>query len=169
MQLQNENILKNSSILRGVYYVSAYQENVPRNFILDVICEKYNIKKPLAQVKPSFSKQSYFVRSLLEDIIFKDTSLSQIKNFYKKISLVSLTIFLSCMTYFTSSYFILKTEQEKKISQSVYNNLSFLLENIQDYSTMSIEEKAKLLVDLRNILSVYPQLIEKTSLFEYFS
>ncbi|EAJ1270487.1 type VI secretion system membrane subunit TssM [Campylobacter lari] len=169
VQLQNENILKNSSVLRGVYYVSAYQENVPRNFMLDTICEKYNIKKPLAQVKQSFSKQSYFVQSLLEDIVFKDSSLSRIKSFYKKISLVGLTIFLSCMTYFISSYFILKSEQEKKISQSVYTDLSFLLKNMQDYPMMSIEEKAKLLVDLRNILSVYPQLIEKASLFEYFS
>lgn len=45
LEVQEENKLKNNSYLRGVYFVSAYQENIPRNFLLDAICEKYNCKK----------------------------------------------------------------------------------------------------------------------------
>lgn len=67
IELQNENAQKNSSYLRGVYFVSAYQENIPRNHLLDTICTKYGIKKALAKVTPIYNNQSYFVKRFLRE------------------------------------------------------------------------------------------------------
>lgn len=46
LEVQEENKLKNNSYLRGVYFVSAYQENIPRNFysmpyVRNITAKKY--------------------------------------------------------------------------------------------------------------------------------
>lgn len=166
IELQNENTQKNSSYLRGVYFVSAYQENIPRNYLLDTICSKYDIKKALARVTPIYNNQSYFVKSLLENVIFKDYSLSKIKSVFKRATLISVTILACLITYLSSYYFINKNNLEREKSDVVLNSLEILFTDSK-YDAMSIEQKATLLTQLRNILSSYPELNSKPSLMEY--
>lgn len=166
LEIQNENAFKNNSSLRGVYFVSAYQENIPRNFLLDSVCEKYNIKKALAKVNPLHNKQSYFVKSLLDDIIFKDYSLSSMKNIFKKFSLLLLVLVISLSTYFLSFYFISKDRTEKEKAESTLTALQILLSDT-DYKKLSIKERANLLVNLKNILGVYPQLSTNNNFMQY--
>lgn len=157
LEIQNEISFKNNSSLRGAYFVSAYQENIPRNFLLDTVCDKYNIKKALAKPSPLRTKQSYFVKSLLEDIIFKDYSLSGMKSMFKKFSYLLLILLVSLGTYFLSYYFITQGEIEKQKAKSTLNTLQILLSNV-DYKKLNMEEKATLLINLKNTLSVYPEL-----------
>lgn len=166
IELQNENAQKNSSYLRGVYFVSAYQENIPRNYILDTICTKYSIKKALGKVTPIYNHQSYFVKTLLEKVIFKDYSLSRIKSAFKRVTLLGLVVMICLITYSFSYYFISKNNLEREKSDIVLNSLEMLLTDLK-YDTMSIEQKATLLIQLRNILSSYPELNNKPSLMEY--
>ncbi|MCX2683849.1 type VI secretion system membrane subunit TssM, partial [Campylobacter sp. MIT 21-1685] len=166
LEIQNESAFKNNSFLRGVYFVSAYQENIPRNFLLDSVCEKYNIKKALAKTNPLYSKQSYFVKSLLEDIIFKDYSLSSMKNIFKKFSLLFLVSIISLSTYFLSFYFISKDKAEKEKAENTLIALRVLLSDT-DYKELSIEERANLLANLKNILGVYPELSTNNNLIQY--
>lgn len=168
LQLQNENSLKNNSSLRGMYFVSAYQENVPRNFLLDAVCEKYNIKKALVKTSRIKTEQSFFVKSLLEDIIFKDTPLSHVKNLLKKISFVSLAILLFLGTYFISFHFISKNINEQEKAHNALYNLNALLQNSKNYENFDINKKVELLAHLKNILSVYPQLGNEANFVDYF-
>lgn len=71
LKLKDENSLKNSSPIKGVYFVSAFQENIPINYLVNTVCDRYGVKKPLARAVNNYSKQSYFVKSLLKDIVFK--------------------------------------------------------------------------------------------------
>ncbi|PZT47287.1 hypothetical protein B6S12_09875 [Helicobacter valdiviensis] len=166
IELQNENMQKNSSYLRGVYFVSAYQENIPRNHLIDTICSKYKIKQALARVTPNYNNKSYFVKSLLEEVIFKDYSLGSTRNLFKKIALLSLTLFVCIATYSISYYFIHKSNLEKEKSNIVLNSLESLLGNFQ-YNTMDIEQKATLLTQLRNILASYEELDNPPNLLKY--
>ena len=70
-KLSSQNALKNTSVINGVYFVSAYQENIPINYLTNTICDKYSIKKPLLRAVNNYSKQSYFVKSFLKEIAFK--------------------------------------------------------------------------------------------------
>lgn len=165
LEIQDENAFKNNSSLRGVYFVSAYQENIPRNFLLDSVCEKYNIKKALAKTNPLHNKQSYFVKSLLEDIVFKDYSLSNMKNIFQKFSLLLLVLVVSLGTYFLSLYFISKGKLEKEKAESTLTALQILLSD-KDHKNINIKDKAHLLVNLKNTLEVYPELA-KNNFIQY--
>ena len=168
LEIQKENTFKNNSFLRGVYFVSAYQENIPRNFLLDSVCDKYNIKKALAKAKSLHhqNKQSYFVKSLLEDIIFKDYSLSGMRNIFKKFSTLLLILIVCLCTYYLSFYFIAKNKAEKQKADNTLTALEYLLNDI-DYKKLNIEEKASLLADLKLILGVYPELSKNNNLIQY--
>lgn len=166
LQAQEENNHKNNSYLRGIYFVSAYQENIPRNFLLDSICDKYQFKKILAKTNSNSNKQSYFVKSLLEDIIFKDYSLS--KSYAKKLSLLAFVLIVVLGTYVLSSYFITKNTIEFEKSQNTLYALQSLLENEQ-YERLDIKEKAYLLVRLKGILNTYPQLWQNESIVKYLN
>ncbi|WP_348518134.1 type VI secretion system membrane subunit TssM [Campylobacter sp. CCS1377] len=168
LEMQEENKLKNNSCFRGIYFVSAYQENIPRNFLLDSVCNRYGIKKTLSKANAIYNKQSYFVKSLLEDVIFKDYSLSSMRNYARKLSLLALILFVSVGTFAISSYFITKNNQEFDKSQNTFTSLQVLLEN-QNYNKLNIQEKAKLLVDLKNTLNAYPKLWQNESVFAYFN
>lgn len=168
LEIQEENKLKNNSYLRGVYFVSAYQENIPRNFLLDSICDKYNYKKTLAKSNSTHNKQSYFVKSLLEDIIFKDYSLNTMKTYMKRLSLFALILIVSVVTYTLSSYFLTKSNMEFEKSQNALSSLKLLLEN-QKYNELNVKEKANLLVELKSILNTYPQLWQGESVFKYLN
>lgn len=166
LEIQKENAFKNDSSLRGVYFVSAYQENIPRNFLLDSICEKYNIKKALAKIKPSHIKQSYFVKSLLEDIIFKGYSLGGVKHIFKRFSFLLLVLVIITGTYFLSSYFLSTSKAQKQKAENTLYSLQILLNNV-DYKALGIEEKANLLANLKNILSTYPELSKNGNIMQY--
>lgn len=168
LEIQTENAFKNNSLLRGVYFVSAYQENIPRNFLLDSVCEKYNIKKALAKTNPLHNKRSYFVKSLLEDIIFKDYFLSSMKNIFKKFSLLLLVLIISLSTYFLSFYFISRDKAEKEKAENTLTALQILLSDV-DYKKLDIKEKANLLANLKNILEVYPELSKNSNIMQYLS
>lgn len=170
LEIQTENALKNNSSLRGVYFVSAYQENIPRNFLLDSVCEKYNIKKALAKMNPlhTHNKRSYFVKSLLEDIIFKDYYLSSMKNIFKKFSLLLLVFIIGLSTYSLSSYFISQNKAEKEKAENTLTALQILLGDI-DYQKLSIKERANLLANLKNILEAYPELSKNNNFLQYLS
>lgn len=168
LELQEENSLKNNSHLRGIYFVSAYQENIPRNLLLDTICDKYNIKKALAKVAPIYTKKSYFVKSLLEEIIFKDYLLSSTKNFLKKFSFLVLMIAISLTTYLTSYYFLNQSNQEVAKSHNVLKSLETLLGD-STYHQLTIQEKANLLIHLKSLLGEYPELFEEERLARYLT
>ncbi len=70
LNLNRQNGLKNSSAIKGVYFASPYQENIPKNYILDAICDHYDIKRPL--VRPYFNhiKKNYFTSSFSRLIYF---------------------------------------------------------------------------------------------------
>lgn len=169
LELQAENSLKNNSSLRGVYFVSAYQENIPRNFLLDAICEKYNIKKALARASVIKKEQSFFVKSLLEDIIFKDASLSNTKKLLRQLSLMSLVLISLVGTYFVSFNIISKNINEQAKARNTLQSLNALLENSTNYQALDLNEKARLLAQLKNILSVYPKLNDKAKMMDYLS
>lgn len=168
LEIQKENTFKNNSFLRGVYFVSAYQENIPRNFLLDNICDKYNIKKALAKVQPlhNQNKQSYFVKSLLEDIIFKDYSLSGMSNIFKKFSTLLLGFVMCLGAYYLSFYFIAKNKAEKQKAENTLIALRYLINDI-DHTKLNIKEKANLLADLKLILGAYPELSKHNNLIQY--
>lgn len=168
LETQEENKLKNNSYLRGVYFVSAYQENIPRNFLLDAICEKYNCKKILSKSSIIYNKQSYFVKSLLEDLIFTDYSLSIMKSYSKKLSFLIMILIISFGTYTISSYFINKNNNEFEKSQNTLRSLQSLLEN-QDYQNLNIKQKADFLIELRNILNTYPELWQDNNILQYLN
>lgn len=168
LNMQEENKLKNNSYLRGIYFISAYQENIPRNFLLDCICDKYKCKKTLSKSTILHNKQSYFVKSLLEDIIFKDHSLSTTKSHVKQLSLLILILIISFGTYSLSSYFIAKNKIEFEKSQNTLTSLQMLFKN-QDYYNLNIQEKALFLAKLKNILNSYPELWKDENIFQYIN
>ncbi|MBK1991865.1 type VI secretion system membrane subunit TssM [Campylobacter sp. 2018MI35] len=170
LQIQSKDTFKNNSYLRGVYFISAYQENIPRNFLLDAVCEKYDIKKPLAHSMRLVNKQSYFIKSLFEDIIFKDYFLSQLtlKNLFKRFSFLFLILALFICSYFLSSYFIETSNKEQQKANNVLNQINTLLAD-SDYKHLDILQKAKLLANLKSILSSYSEFNNKTSFLEYFN
>lgn len=166
LEIQNENAFKNKSYLRGVYFVSAYQENIPRNFLLDNICEKNEVKKALSKTKILPNRQSYFVKSLLEDIIFKDYSLSGMRSIFRKMSLLVLILAVGFGTYFASSYFVSKSQAEQQKAQNTLQSLQTLLANV-DYNKLNINEKADLLANVKHIISVYPELYKDNNFTQY--
>ncbi|TKX32757.1 type VI secretion system membrane subunit TssM [Campylobacter aviculae] len=168
LDIQRENKLKNNSYLRGIYFVSAYQENIPRNFLLDSICDKYHCKKILAKTNLTHNKQSYFVKSLLEDIIFKDYSLTTMRTYIRNLSLLGLILLITIGTYTISFYFVAKNNSEFEKSNKTLNLLQSLFKN-QNYNQLNIEEKAELLARLKNILNIYPELWENEGIFQYFN
>ncbi|MCE3047785.1 type VI secretion system membrane subunit TssM [Helicobacter kayseriensis] len=161
---------KNKSFIRGVYFVSSYQENTPNNFILSSTCHKYSIKSPIAQNQSNITKQSYFVNSLIEDVIFKDIGLSQniFGSFFKKISAFFWAIIAIGATAYISNYLITqKDEQQKKLINSTLQ-VETAIDDLQiRYPEASIERKSFYVQNLKNILAFYPQIFGQTSWTDY--
>lgn len=164
-----ENI-KNKSFIRGVYFVSSYQENIPNNFILNSTCHKYDIKTPIVQSRSTIKKQSYFVNSLIEDVIFKDIGLSQsiLGSFFKKVSALFWGIVVIGVTAYVSNYLIIqKNDQEKKLANSTLQ-LETAIDDLQiRYPKANIEKKSFYIQNLKNILTFYPQIFGQTSWTDY--
>ncbi|WP_394977782.1 type VI secretion system membrane subunit TssM [uncultured Helicobacter sp.] len=167
LQAHAQNKLKNKSHIRGVYFTSAYQENVPRNYLIDAICEKYDLKKPPAKSATKQNKYSYFVQSLLETIILRDSHLSSVimKNIIFKTGAIVLSACL--LAYGVSAYFLTKANKEVAQSEADLNNIITLLTNAKSYQKMNLQQKANLMLNLKTILKNYPYLFEKNILTQY--
>ncbi|RDU62931.1 type VI secretion system membrane subunit TssM [Helicobacter didelphidarum] len=166
--VKEENNLKNKSFIKGIYFVSAYQENIPINYLYDTICDKFSIKKPFAQALNNYTKQSYFVKFLLSNVIFKDFSASSaIKQLWKKLAIAILSIFALWITYSMSSFYIHKAQQENQIALENAKDLGIFLKKYDTYHTLSIEEKVKFIQNLRFILDKYPRLFTESNLMKY--
>ncbi|WP_050771513.1 type VI secretion protein IcmF/TssM N-terminal domain-containing protein [Campylobacter rectus] len=168
LKLKDENSLKNSSPIKGVYFVSAFQENIPINYLVNTVCDRYGIKKPLARALNNYSKQSYFVKSLLKDIVFKGHLANP--NLNKSLSTKILnfaSIALVCVaTYFACSHFInLKSAKELE-AQNAMLSISTLLDG-QKYKDYTPTQKIELLRNLKDTLRIYPRLFSGDTKFEY--
>lgn len=161
---------KNKSFIRGIYFVSSYQENTPNNFILASACHKFSVKAPIAQKRSNIKKQSYFVNSLLEDVIFRDIGLSQniLGSFFKKLTALFWGIVAIGATAYISNYLIVqKEEQEKKLANSTLQ-VEVAIDDLQiRYPKADIEKKSFYVQNLKNILAFYPQIFGETSWTDY--
>lgn len=168
LKLKEENSLKNGSPIKGVYFVSAFQENIPRNYLINTICEKYNIKKPLTRAFSNYSKQSYFVKSLLKDIVFKHhlmhTSLN--KNFATKFLNIIFIALIGFFTYFASNHFLETKKLKEQASQDTLLAISSLLDE-EKYASYTPTQKIELLHKLKDTLKDYPRLFSGDTKFEY--
>ena len=170
IQLNEKNMLKNKSYIRGIYFTSAYQENVPRNYLVDAVCEKYSIKKPAAKSATKQHKQSYFVHSMLEQIVLKDSHLNSIilKNPWTTLKLGFIAICLFILTYSISAYYINKAYKAIEQSNTYLNSINTLLSDSNNYNTLSLYEKVNLMLNLKAILKNYPLLFDTPVGSQYF-
>lgn len=169
VQIHEKNMLKNKSHIRGIYFTSAYQENVPRNYLIDAVCEKYAIKKPAAKAATKKHLQSYFVHSMLEQVVLKDSHLNGIilKNPWATLKLGIIASLLCILTYGTSAYYINKAHREIKQSNAALNSINALLADANNYNTLSLYDKVNLMLNLKEILKNYPLLFNKENGTEY--
>ncbi|MCD8212468.1 MAG: type VI secretion system membrane subunit TssM, partial [Campylobacter sp.] len=168
LKLQDENSLKNSSPIKGVYFVSAFQENIPRNYLINTICEKYGIKKPLTRAFGNYSKQSYFVKSLLKDIVFKGHILNPLlsKSIGSKVSNIFIILLICGFTYFACDHFLNLKNKKEQEAQNTLLSLSLLLDG-QKYSSYTPTQKIELLSKLKDTLKIYPRLFSGDTRLEY--
>lgn len=169
-KLSKENSSKNKSFLRGVYLTSAYQENVPINILIEAVCDKYSVKPPMAKPTGEMKKRSYFVLSLLNDLIFKDRGLSRpiFGNYWKKLSILGVALGIFGATYFVCDYFIKQRESNVNALNKSLNNVKIAINNIENgYQAANISQKAGYINGLRNILGDYPQLFGHQSYLDY--
>ena len=168
-KLSSQNALKNSSIINGIYFVSAYQENIPINYLTNTICDRYNIKKPLLRAVNNYSKQSYFVKSFLKEIAFK-ANLNKFgaQNKFTKFANLVLVAILCAGVYLGSS-FILDTKNIKE--QNAINNANKISSYLdgKKYKDLSPTQKIELLNLLKQSLNDYPRIFSGDTKFEYIT
>ena len=168
-KLSSQNALKNSSTINGIYFVSAYQENIPINYLTNTICDRYNIKKPLLRAVNNYSKQSYFVKSFLKEIAFK-ANLNKFgaqNRFTKFVNFVLVAIL--CAGVYLGSSFILDTKNIKE--QNAINNANKISSYLdgKKYKDLSPTQKIELLNLLKQSLNDYPRIFSGDTKFEYIA
>ena len=168
-KLSSQNALKNSSTINGIYFVSAYQENIPINYLTNTICDRYNIKKPLLRAVNNYSKQSYFVKSFLKEIAFK-ANLNKFgaqNRFTKFVNFVLVAIL--CAGVYLGSSFILETKNIKE--QNAINNANKISSYLdgKKYKDLSPTQKIELLNLLKQSLNDYPRIFSGDTKFEYIT
>ena len=170
IQVNEKNVLKNKSYVRGIYFTSAYQENVPRNYLVDAVCEKYAIKKPAAKAATKQHKRSYFVHSMLEQIVLKDSHLNSmiLKNSWVTLRLGVMAVCLCILTYSVCAYYINKAYKAIEQSNTSLNSINALLADANNYNTLSLYEKVNLMLNLKAILKEYPLLFDTSVGSQYF-
>lgn len=171
-KLNKENSSKNRSFLRGVYLTSAYQENVPINILMEAVCDKYSVKPPMAKPTGEIRKQTYFVLSLLKDLVFKDSGLSHqiFGNYWKKLSILGVALGIFGVTYLVCDYFIKQREYNVNTLNKSLSNVKIVINNIENgYQSANVGQKSGYIIGLRNILGDYPQLFGEQSYLDYVS
>lgn len=169
LRVAQENSLKNKSLIRGVYFTSAYQENVPRNYLLDAICEKYDVKKAPAKAVIRHNQQSYFVQFLLKKVILQDSYLNSlaIKNFWLVCKFGFKVLLVGLFACTLSAYFISKAHNEISKIDTDSKKLKSLFASAQNYNKLTINEKANLMLNLKLILRNYPNLFSANKFLQY--
>lgn len=165
-QAHTQNKLKNKSDIRGVYFTSAYQENVPRNYLMDAICDKYDTKKPPAKSATKHHKHSYFVQPLLENIILRDSHLSAVIMRNVALKLGTIILGTCLLSYGLSAYFFTKAQHEVLQGDTNLQAITTLLETTP-YKDMSLQQKANLMLNLKAILKNYPNLFNTHTFTQY--
>ena len=168
-KLSSQNALKNTSVINGVYFVSAYQENIPINYLTNTICDKYSIKKPLLRAVNNYSKQSYFVKSFLKEIAFKAnvTKFGAQNRFIKFINF-ALVAALCAGVYFGSSYILNIKNTKEQIAANNVDKISNYLDN-KRYKDLTATQKIELLNLLKQSLNDYPRIFSGDTKFEYIT
>lgn len=156
-----ENSLKNKSFLRGVYFTCSYQENVPSNILFEGLSLHYKISKPMLTGRSKSVHQSFFVSSLLKDIIFRDKGISNpiFGSHWKKISFIAAALLVFSITYAVSNNYINARKSEVERSDNSLAELKVVIDDMQkNYSSSNVYDKSEYINRLRNILAEYPQL-----------
>lgn len=167
-----ENGNKNKSFVRGIYFTSAYQENIPINILFDKISNEYSFDAPVVQYHKKTVKNSYFVYSLIKDIIFKDRGLGVpiFGSNWKKASLIIACIVVFSITYSISSYYVETRKSEIERLENSLNDIKIIIDEMdKNYNTADIAEKSMYIDRLRNMLVEYPQLFGNESIFDGLS
>lgn len=171
-RLVYENSNKNKSFIRGVYFTSAYQENIPINILFDKISKEYNFDVPVVQYQKRSVKNSFFVNSLLKDIIFKDRGLGNpiFGSNWKKVSFILAGLFVFSFTYTVSNYYVEARKTEIERLQNSLKEINDVTDSMNKYyDTSNISDKSKYVNRLRDILVEYPQLFGDKSIFDGLS
>lgn len=171
-KLAYENNNKNKSFIRGIYFTSAYQENIPVNILFDKISSEYDFDAPVVYHKKKNVKNSFFINSLLKDIIFKDKGLGSpiFGSNWKKISFILAGVVVIAITYSISNYYVDARKKEIERMENSLNEINVLTDEMDNkYDLAGIAEKSRFINKLRNILAEYPQLFGESSVFDYLS
>lgn len=171
-RLSYENHNKNKSFVRGVYFTSAYQENIPINILYDKLAKEYHFDMPVMQYQKKSIKTSYFIYSLLKDIIFKDRGIGSpiFGNNWKKASFILAGIIVFSITYSVSSYYVEKRKAGIERLANSLNEIKSLTDDMDRYyNAATIADKSSYINRLRNILIEYPQLFGQSSIFDPLS
>ncbi|MDY5049933.1 MAG: type VI secretion system membrane subunit TssM [Candidatus Mucispirillum faecigallinarum] len=167
-----ENSNKNKSFIRGVYFTSAYQENIPVNILFDKLANEYSFDAPVVQHQKKTVKNSFFVYSLLKDIIFKDKGLGSpiFGSNWKKASLIIAGVVVFSITYSISGYYVDARKSEIERLENSLRDVKIVIDEMdKNYNTADIAEKSVYINRLRNILAEYPQLFGDESIFDGLS
>ncbi len=169
LKAKAENELKNKSFIRGVYFASAYQENAPKNYLLNAVCEKFDIKKPASKTYTKYVKQSYFVKSLFLDIIFKDFVAKSLllRNFIKPIILAAFMIIVLWISIIVAKYYLNQANDAKDKAKYNIAHLEQILDSNKNIQLLNIKDKIALAQDIKSIIAPFPSLFEKKSMLEY--
>ena len=168
-RLSYENSNKNKSFLRGVYFTSAYQENIPINILFDKISNEYSFSVTTVYHHRKTIKNSFFVNSLLKDIIFKDRGLGSpiCGSNWKKATFILAGIIVFSITYSISSYYTDARKTEIERLANSLNEINILIDDMnKHYHISDISDKSVYVNKLRDILTGYPQLFGQYSIFD---
>lgn len=171
-KLARENNNKNKSFLRGIYFTSAYQENVPINILSDKISREYMFDAPMVKYQKRAVKKSFFINSLLKDIVFKDKGLGSpiFGSNWKKVSFALAGVVVFSITYSISSYFVEARKTQVERQENSLKDIKVVIDDINNkYDTAGVYEKSVYINRLHDILIEYPQLFGNMSVFDSIS
>ena len=160
-KLSYENSLKNKSFLRGVYFTCSYQENIPANILFEGLSLHYKLNKPMLASRSKSVHKSFFVSSLLKDIIFRDKGISNpiFGSHWKKISFIAAALIVFSITYAVSNNYINARKSEVERADNSLSELKVVIDDMQkNYTSSDVYGKSEYINRLRNILAEYPQL-----------
>ena len=168
-KLVYDNSLKNKSFLRGVYFTCSYQENIPVNILFEGLFLHYKLTKPMLACRSKSVHQSFFVSSLLKDIIFRDKGISNpiFGSHWKKISFIAAALIVFSITYAVSNNYINARKSEVEKADNSLSELKSVIDDMQkNYSSSDVYSKSEYINRLRSILAEYPQLFGVKSVLD---
>lgn len=82
-EIFSPNAFEQSPMLRGVYIASATQEGVPIDRVMTQIGSGFGLSEPALRRQTGEGK-GYFIKRLLEDVVFPEQSLASVNQFHEK-------------------------------------------------------------------------------------